>query len=78
MSRVAAEPLREALKLPTEARAALIDSRLESLDVEKVDEDAEQAWRQEIQRRPEEIDGKTLDLISWPDARNRLQPRLRR
>ena len=38
---------REALSLPEEQRAALIDSLFESLDSE-VDEDAEEASRQEI------------------------------
>ena len=77
MSRAAAELLSEALKLPTEARAALVDSLLESLDVE-VDEDAEQAWREEIQQRLKEIDDRALELISWPDAQRRLQSRLQR
>jgi putative addiction module component (TIGR02574 family) len=77
MSRAAAELLDEALKLPTEARAALADSLLDSLDVE-VDEDAEQAWRQEIQQRLQEIDNGDVKLIPWPDAERRLLSRLRR
>jgi putative addiction module component (TIGR02574 family) len=77
MSRAAAELLNEALKLPAEARAVLVDSLLESLDVE-VDEDAEQAWRQEIEQRLQEIDDAAVDLIPWPDAQRRLQARLQR
>ena len=77
MSRAAAELLNEALKLTTEARAALVDSLLDSLDVE-VDEDAEQAWRQEIQQRLQEIDNGAVELIPWPDAERRLQSRLKR
>ena len=77
MSRAAAELLNEALKLPTEARAALADSLLDSLD-EQVDEDAEQAWRQEIQQRLQEIDSGAVELVSWPDAQRRLQSRLQR
>ena len=50
-----AELLRDALSLPAEARAALIDSLLESLDVQ-VDDDAEASWRQEIYRRLQELD----------------------
>jgi len=47
----AAELLREeALALPFEARAALIDSLIESIDTD-VDDDAEEKWRQEIQQR---------------------------
>ena len=77
MSRAAAELLNEALKLPIEARAALADSLLDSLDVE-IDEDAEQAWRHEIQQRLQEIDSGAVELISWPDAQRRLLSRLRR
>jgi len=77
MSRVAAELLNEALKLPTEARAALADSLLDSLDVE-VDEDAEQAWRQEIHQRLQEIENGAVELIPLPDAERRLQSRLKR
>ena len=44
MKREAAEILKDALALPTEARAALAGSLLESLDTE-VDEDAHAAGR---------------------------------
>lgn len=47
--------LKEALKLPPEARAALAGSLLDSLDQE-VDEDAEAAWHTEIDRRLRELD----------------------
>ena len=43
MKRDAAEILKEALALPTEARAALAGSLLDSVDTD-VDEDAEAAW----------------------------------
>ena len=42
--------LKEALKLPPEARAALAGSLLDSLDQE-VDENAEAAWQVEIDRK---------------------------
>ena len=45
MKRDTAEILKEALTLPPEARAALADSLLDSLDTE-VDEDAEAAQAQ--------------------------------
>jgi putative addiction module component (TIGR02574 family) len=76
-SRTAAELLKEALKLPTEARAALADSLLDILDVE-VDDDAEQAWRQEIQQRLQEIDSGAVELVPWSEAQRRLQYRLQR
>jgi hypothetical protein len=46
----AAELLNQALKLPPEARAALADSLIDSLDTE-VDENAEEASRHEIALR---------------------------
>ncbi len=68
MSRDAAEVLKDALALPAEARAALIGPLVDSLDTE-VDEDAEEAWREEIQRRLREIDSGTVNLIQWDEAR---------
>jgi hypothetical protein len=55
MKRDTAEILKDALALPTEARAALAGSLLESPDVE-VDEDAEAAWAIEVNRRVAELD----------------------
>ena len=77
MPRDAAELLRDALALPAEARAALIDSLIGSLDIE-VDEDAEEAWREEIHRRLQQIDNGAVKLIPWEDARRRLQALLER
>jgi len=75
MPRDAAEVFRDALALPPEARAALIDSLIGSLDVE-VDEDAEEAWREEIYRRLQQIDSGAVKPIPWDDARRRLRARL--
>ena len=77
MEKHAAEILRDALALPAKARAALIDSLIESLD-DIVDEGAEEAWRREIERRLEQIDEGTVELISWGVARRRLRERLDR
>ena len=77
MLRDAAEVLRDALALPTEARAALVDTLIESLD-ETIDEGAEEAWREEIYRRLQEIDSGAVQLIPWEDARRRLRTRLER
>jgi putative addiction module component (TIGR02574 family) len=73
----AAEVLRDALSLPPEARAALIDSLLESLDAE-VDDNAEEAWREAIYRRLQQIDSGAAKLIPWDDAERRLWARLQR
>ena len=54
MKRDAAEILKEALALPTEARAALAGSLLDSLDTD-VDEDAEASWATEVKPRRDSI-----------------------
>lgn len=66
-----AEILKEALKLPTEARAALAGTLLDSLD-ETVDRDAESAWEAEIVMRLKEIDEGKVNLIPWVEARARI------
>ena len=75
MERHAAELLRDALALPQEARAALIDSLIESLD-QTIEEGTEEAWRREIELRLKQIDSGAVKLISWRDARQRLRDRL--
>jgi putative addiction module component (TIGR02574 family) len=66
-----AEILKEALKLPPEARAALAGTLLDSLD-ETVDRDAESAWEAEIVMRLKEIDGGKVSLIPWSEARAKI------
>ena len=66
--------LKEALKLPPEARAALAGSLLDSLDQE-VDEDAEAAWHAEIDRRLRELDSGKVKLVPWSEARRRISGR---
>jgi putative addiction module component (TIGR02574 family) len=63
--------LKEALKLPPEARAALAGTLLDSLD-ETVDQSAESAWEAEILRRLKEIDGARIKLMPWSEARNKI------
>jgi putative addiction module component (TIGR02574 family) len=77
MEREAVEVLRDALALPAESRAALIDSLIESLD-DAADEGAEEAWKIEVGRRIQEIDSGTVELIPWQVARKRLRDRLER
>jgi putative addiction module component (TIGR02574 family) len=66
-----AEILKEALKLPPEARTALAGTLLDSLD-EVVDRDAESAWEAEIVMRLKEIDEGKVNLIPWAEARARI------
>lgn len=71
------ELLRDALSLPPEARAALADSLLDSLDTE-VDEDAADCWREEIHRRLEQIDSGAVEFVPWDEALLTLRARLHR
>ncbi len=66
-----AEILREALKLPPEARAALAGTLFDSLD-EMIDTDAESAWEAEIVTRLKEIDEGKVNLVPWSEARARI------
>jgi len=75
MARDAAQLLHEAMELPEEARAALADSLLDSLDTE-VDADAEQVWREEIERRVESLNNGSVQLQPWNEARARLRNRI--
>jgi len=77
MERNAVELLRDALALPEEARSALIDSLIESLD-QTIEEGAEDAWRREIELRLQQVDEGAVELISWRTARERLRNRLER
>ena len=72
MSRDAGEILKEALALPPEARAALADHLWDSLD-EEVDANAEEAWRQEIKHRIDDLDSwESRRDTFWSEARARL------
>ena len=68
--------LKKALALPPEARAAIADSLLESLDASPPDEDVEQAWAEEIKQRVEEVDSGRVQLIPYEEVRRRLMARL--
>jgi putative addiction module component (TIGR02574 family) len=74
MKREAAEILKDALALPSEARAGLAGFLLDSLDPE-VDEGAQAAWDTEVNRRIAELDSGTVKAIPWADVRLRLAGR---
>jgi putative addiction module component (TIGR02574 family) len=63
--------LKEALRLPAEARAALAGHLLESLD-ETVDEDVELAWSKEIARRIDDLDRGKVKTVPWSVARRQI------
>ena len=66
-----ADILKEALKLPPEARAALAGTLLDSLD-DTVDRDAESAWEAEILFRLKEIDEGKVKLMPWSEVRTKI------
>ncbi len=63
--------LRQALALPERDRADLIGALIESLDAE-AEEDVEEAWRTEIERRAHELDSGTVQSIPWEVVKTRL------
>jgi putative addiction module component (TIGR02574 family) len=69
-----ADILKDALKLPPEARAALAGTLIDSLD-DTVDPDAESAWEAEILLRLKEIDQGKVKLMPWPEARTKISGR---
>jgi putative addiction module component (TIGR02574 family) len=71
-----AKLLEDALSLPAEARSALIESLLESLDAD-IDENAHEAWREEIQLRLRQIDSGAVKMLPWEDPRRKLRDSLR-
>jgi len=71
MEREVSEILEKALTLPTEARAALANSLLDSLD-ESVDLTTEEEWNEEIARRLQEIDSGKVKPVPWQEARRQI------
>lgn len=72
MIRKRSELLSEALELPVDERAQLAAEIVESLDG-PFDEDAEQAWDAEIDRRLATIADGTAKKIPWSEVRLRLR-----
>jgi putative addiction module component (TIGR02574 family) len=71
MAKNASDLFQEALALPPEARAALADSLLHSLEPPS-DERAEALWRVEIRKRIAQIESGAVEMTPWPDVRARL------
>lgn len=65
--------LAAALRLPAEARAAVVAELIESLDEpEEPAEEVEAAWAVEIRRRLEDVDAGVVTPIPWPKARQQI------
>ena len=71
MTQEVSDLLKKALELPAEARAALANSLLESLD-ETVDASAEEEWSNEIARRIKELNSGKVKPVAWEDARRQI------
>jgi putative addiction module component (TIGR02574 family) len=75
MSNQARRLLEEALDLPDTERAEIAASLIASLD-DTDEAGAEEAWREEIARRLEEIRRGEVKTVPWDAVRDRLrQPR---
>jgi putative addiction module component (TIGR02574 family) len=70
MKQDAGDILREALKLPPEARA-IAGSLLDSLD-DMVDDGAEAAWAAEILMRIQDVDKGRVKMVPWAEARRQI------
>ena len=60
-----------ALRLPLEARAALVGALIESLDP-TIDEGSAAAWEAEVARRVAELDDGSVRPIPWSEARRSI------
>jgi len=65
--------LDQALRLPSEDRAALARSLLASLSEAVSEEEADRAWGAEIQRRLARIESGEVQTVPWEEVRERLR-----
>ncbi|MBI4640715.1 MAG: addiction module protein [Candidatus Tectomicrobia bacterium] len=71
MSTSVRDLFRQASALDEHDRATLAGLLLESLEHE-VDEDAETAWKEEIEQRVVELDTDSVELIPWDEVKAKL------
>ena len=69
------EILDAALKLEPDERERLVEELTASLHGGFASDDIERSWLQEIDRRSQDIDAGTADLVDWPEAHERLAER---
>jgi putative addiction module component (TIGR02574 family) len=75
MSRTFIDLLKVASELSEKDRADLAGLLIESLEGEP-DEDVEEAWAAEIQKRVAELDAGVVQSVPWEQVRQRLVDRL--
>ncbi len=66
------ELLAQAMEMPSSDRGRLAAMLIDSLETE-VDDDAEQAWADEIRRRIEDVEQGRVQLASWSEVRRRMR-----
>jgi putative addiction module component (TIGR02574 family) len=71
MDQSSTELYAQAMKLSAGDRAELAGLLLESLD-DSTDENVDEAWREEIERRMQDINSGTVTPVSWEQVRARL------
>ena len=67
--------LQEALELPTEDRAQIAASLLASIDGPD-DDDADDLWAREIERRAQRAQAGESQGVDWKDVKRRVRERL--
>jgi len=65
------ELLSQAMSLPAEERADLAARLMESLE-EPEDADVEQAWKDEIRTRIDQLRNREVQPVPWEEARRRI------
>jgi putative addiction module component (TIGR02574 family) len=68
--------LPKALKLPVAERAELAGELIRILDEDK-DSEAAKAWRQEIEKRVNDVMSGRVKAVPWAKARKRIEAKLR-
>jgi len=74
MAKSAQKLFEEAMRLDPKERATLVRLLIDALDA-KSDEGAEDAWRDEVERRITELDSGTVQAVPWEELRARLYQR---
>ncbi|HUS64589.1 MAG TPA: addiction module protein [Kofleriaceae bacterium] len=69
------EILDAALKLEPDERERLVEELTASLHGGFASDEVERSWLQEIDRRSQDIDAGTAELVDWPEAHERLAER---
>lgn len=69
------EILQAALKLEPAARERIVEELAASLQGSFASKEVEQAWLDEIERRSQEIDAGTAELVEWSDVKEQIAER---